>query len=123
MGHHLTSIIFHALNTFLVVVLIYRLIIHALYEKHSPPFSERGKRSRTSSLIAGAVTGLLFGLHPLHVESVAWVAEKKGRALRVLSSFEYTLVSKVCLSAYHPSAVTVFASCFLSFLCLVSQWP
>jgi protein O-mannosyl-transferase len=27
--------------------------------------------------ITGAITGLLFGLHPLHVESVAWVAERK----------------------------------------------
>ena len=28
-------------------------------------------------LIAAGITGLLFGLHPLHVESVAWVAERK----------------------------------------------
>jgi tetratricopeptide (TPR) repeat protein len=28
-------------------------------------------------MIAAGVTGLLFGLHPLHVESVAWVAERK----------------------------------------------
>jgi protein O-mannosyl-transferase len=27
--------------------------------------------------ITGVVTGLLFGLHPLHVESVAWVSERK----------------------------------------------
>jgi lipoprotein NlpI len=28
-------------------------------------------------LVAGAAAGLLFGIHPLHVESVAWVAERK----------------------------------------------
>jgi len=28
-------------------------------------------------LIAAGVTGLLFGIHPVHVESVAWVAERK----------------------------------------------
>jgi len=28
-------------------------------------------------LIAAGITGLLFGIHPLHVESVAWVAERK----------------------------------------------
>jgi regulator of sirC expression with transglutaminase-like and TPR domain len=29
------------------------------------------------SLIAAATAGLLFGLHPLHVESVAWASERK----------------------------------------------
>ena len=28
-------------------------------------------------LITAGVTGLLFGLHPMHVESVAWIAERK----------------------------------------------
>jgi len=55
-GHHATSVTFHALNTVLVFAFMRRLGIG------------RG----TSAFAAG-----LFGLHPLHVESVAWVAERK----------------------------------------------
>jgi tetratricopeptide (TPR) repeat protein len=69
MGHHLTSIIIHAMNTFLVVILIVRLV------------------NINSPLIAAAVTGLLFGLHPLNVESVAWVSERKN----VLYAFFFLL--------------------------------
>ncbi|HKE10917.1 MAG TPA: tetratricopeptide repeat protein [Myxococcota bacterium] len=55
-GHHATSIALHVLNTVLVFVLMLRL----------------GLGRGASALAAG-----LFGLHPLHVESVAWVAERK----------------------------------------------
>jgi tetratricopeptide (TPR) repeat protein len=77
MGHHLTGVIFHGLNTFLVVVLITRLISLV---------SENSSRKR-SILIASAMTGLLFGLHPIHVESVAWVSERKD----VLYAFFFVL--------------------------------
>jgi len=60
MGHHLTSIILHGINTFLVAIFVMRLV-----------------PSATLPLIAGAITALLFGIHPLHVESVAWVSERK----------------------------------------------
>jgi tetratricopeptide (TPR) repeat protein len=48
-------------------------------------------------VIAASVTALLFGCHPLHVESVAWVAERKD----VLCAFFYllTLLSYCFLSA------------------------
>ena len=55
-GHHLTSIGLHALNTALVFVVVWRMT------------GAKGK----SWLVAA-----LFGLHPLRVESVAWVAERK----------------------------------------------
>jgi Flp pilus assembly protein TadD len=55
-GHHLISVLLHAVNTVLVFVLLQQLT---------------GARWR-SALVAA-----LFGLHPLHVESVAWVAERK----------------------------------------------
>jgi len=75
LGHHLTSSILHAVNAFLVVVLIMRLQEitkgMALCGQGSSSQDERGM------LITAGVTGLLFGLHPVHVESVAWVAERK----------------------------------------------
>jgi tetratricopeptide (TPR) repeat protein len=71
MGHHLTNNILHAVNTFLVVLLVVRLLTvwqaGRLTSSHGAYFA----------LITAATTGLLFGLHPIHVESVAWVSERK----------------------------------------------
>ena len=55
-GHHLHSVVLHAANT----LLLWAFLLHAT-----------GARWR--SVIAAAV----FAVHPLHVESVAWVAERK----------------------------------------------
>ena len=71
LGHHLTSVILHAINTFLVVLLATRL----LEPRADGSNGLTGLTKRT--LIAAGVTGLLFGIHPAHVESVAWVSERK----------------------------------------------
>ncbi len=55
-GHHLTSILLHALNAVLAFFVFRRL---------------------TGALWAGAFFAALFAWHPLRVESVAWVAERK----------------------------------------------
>ena len=55
-GHHATSLILHLLNTVLLFRLLERL---------------------TGALGRSAMVAGLFALHPLHVESVAWVAERK----------------------------------------------
>lgn len=73
-GHHLTNIVLHSVNTVLVVLLSLQLLETAREQRD--PESGRS-RSRFSLLLAGATSGLLFGLHPLHVESAAWVAERK----------------------------------------------
>jgi tetratricopeptide (TPR) repeat protein len=65
-GPHLTNILLHAANTVLIFLLFRRLT-----GAHWP-----------SAVLAG-----LFGLHPLHVESVAWVAERKD----VLSTLFWSL--------------------------------
>ena len=52
-----TTIALHVINTALVFVLVLMLM--------------RG------NLVVAALSSALFGLHPMHVESVAWVAERK----------------------------------------------
>ena len=63
-GYHLINLVFHLINTLLVFFFIQKLTPLAL------------ARARGGFLIA-FTTSLLFGIHPLHVESVAWVSERK----------------------------------------------
>ena len=55
-GYHLTSLMMHAANAVLLYLVLQRM---------------------TGATWRSAFVALLFGLHPLHVESVAWVAERK----------------------------------------------
>lgn len=73
LGHHLTSNMLHAVNTFVVVILIIKILEEA--KGNIPQSGGTSFRERTVLLTSG-VTGLLFGIRPLHVESVAWVSER-----------------------------------------------
>ena len=74
LGFHLTNNVLHSLNALLVVVLISRLSILG------------GLEHKTALVVAG-VSALLFSIHPLRVESVVWVTERKD----VLYSLFYLL--------------------------------
>lgn len=76
-GYHLTNVLLHVANTFLVTLLVAGLARAAAI---------KGLDERTA-IVAAVATGLLFGLHPVHVESVAWITERKD----VLYSFFYLL--------------------------------
>jgi tetratricopeptide (TPR) repeat protein len=71
-GHHLTNLLIHIVNTLLLFLVLKRMT---------------GARWRSSFVAA------LFALHPLHVESVAWVAERKD----VLSTFFWMLTMETYL--------------------------
>src|SRR5512143_1833419 len=75
-GHHLTNIILHALNAFLAVLVPLRIAEAAAGKAGEG----RGAflLSQRSLLIVAGVAGLVFGLHPIQVESVAWVSERKN---------------------------------------------
>src|SRR5580698_6476519 len=63
-GHHFVSVLWHAANAALLMTLLWFM---------------------TGYLWRSIIVGALFALHPLRVESVAWVSERKD----VLSSFFY----------------------------------
>ncbi len=65
-GHHLTNLVFHIANTLLLFIVLKRM---------------------TNTLWPSAFVAALFALHPLHVESVTWVSERKD----VLSTFFWML--------------------------------
>ena len=65
-GHHLTNVLLHMLN----VVILFLLLLWA-----------------TGAMGRSVLVAALFALHPLNVESVAWVAERKN----VLSTFFFLL--------------------------------
>jgi protein O-mannosyl-transferase len=80
-GHHLTSILLHAVNSFLVVLLVLRLMrAHGAHERFyqggAGGIHYHDHTERTVLITAGA-TGLLFGIHPMRVEAVAWISERK----------------------------------------------
>src|SRR5277367_1081324 len=72
--HHVVNILFHAANTILLLLLLLRW---------------------THSFWPSAFVAALFAWHPLHVESVAWISERKD----VLSTF-FALLSLLNYACY-----------------------
>jgi len=61
-GHHFTNVVLHTIT----VLLLYRVLRQMT-----------GGSSRTGNIWQSGVVAALFAIHPLHVESVAWVSERK----------------------------------------------
>ena len=117
LGHHLSSIILHAVNTALSVFLMIRLM-KAMNETASKAGGISFLSDREISIAAG-ITGLLFGLHPVHVESVAWIAERKDLLCALffmLSVISYAgYVRHADSGKMHEHAPSVFFS--IRYLC------
>ncbi len=83
---HVTNVVLHVLNSILVVVLL---------------------RSITNNTLIAFVTGLLFAIHPLRVESVAWIAERKD----VLSALFHPSVTHLLCSVSAGEEGATFYCC------------
>ena len=86
-GYHLTNIVLHAANT----VLVY-LVTQRLFRIVWPGASAAGADGLR---IAAALATLVFAVHPLRVESVAWITERRD----VLSGFFFLLAVLMYLRA------------------------
>lgn len=64
--HHATGVVLHGLNTALVMAFVWML---------TQTLAAISGRERAGMAIG---TGLVFGIHPLQVESVAWLAERNN---------------------------------------------
>jgi tetratricopeptide (TPR) repeat protein len=119
-GHHVTNVVLHIAN----VLLLFGLL-----------------RAMTGTLWRSAFTAALFAWHPLHVESVAWVSERKD----VLSTLFWLLtmrayvayarefkVNSIWAGVYYKWAVAFFVLGLMSkamlvtlplVLLLMDWWP
>ncbi len=97
-GFHVTNLIFHILSTLLLFWLFHRM---------------------TGAVWKSAFVAALFAIHPLHVESVAWVSERKD----VLSVFFWMLT--LCFYIYYSEKTDFkrYLLVFISFLFALLSKP
>ena len=122
-GHHLTNVILHGINTFIVFFLVLRIVAIAGKPQDTSSKNSNPRLPLVHRLIVAGVTGLLFGIHPLHVESVAWVAERKDLLCAffvLLSIFSYlTFTSSVTAR----QRLLWFSICLFLFICALMSKP
>ena len=97
-GYHMTNLILHILSTLLLFWLFNRM---------------------TGAIWRSAFVAALFALHPLRVESVAWIAERKD----VLSAFFWMLT--FCLYVYYTEkpAIKRYLLVLFCFVCALMSKP
>jgi tetratricopeptide (TPR) repeat protein len=113
-AHHLVNVFFHAANTVLLLIVLNRLT----------------RRFWPSAFVAA-----LFALHPLHVESVAWVAERKdvlSMMFWLLTMLAYTRYAERPSAGHYLLTLIFFALGLMSkpmlvtlpfVLLLLDYWP
>jgi len=90
-GHHLTNVFIHILNTILLFIVLKYL---------------------TGAFWSSAIVAAIFALHPLRVESVAWVAERKDvlcGLFWILTIWAYAWYAKRTSLRRYLTALAAFA--------------
>jgi tetratricopeptide (TPR) repeat protein len=113
-GFHLTNLVLHACN----VLLVYAVL-----------------RELTAAPWRSALVAALFAIHPLHVESVAWISERKGllsTLFGLASLWAYARFARQGRKSWYVGALLLFAASLLAkqmlvtlpaLLLLLDYWP
>ena len=115
-GHRAHSILAHAASAALLLLLLHRI---------------------TGSVWRAALVASFFALHPLRIESVVWVAERKDvtcMLLMLLTLHAYVSYTRAKLrrAAWYAATVLLFAASLLAkpmavtlpgVMCLLDYWP
>ena len=98
-GYHLTNLLVHCASAAVFLLIALRLLSAALSSLPSPP--RGGERSSRAWVRGAAVFAALFwAVHPLRVESVAWITERRD----VLSGLFFLLAVLAYLAYCGPEA-------------------
>src|SRR6266567_4076506 len=113
-GHHTTNIVLHTI----AVLLLFRVL-----------------RQMTGAVWKGVVVAVLFAVHPLHVESVAWVSERKdvlSAVFFLLMLGAYVRYARAASMTRYLAVAVLFAAALMSkpmlvsapvVLLLLDYWP
>lgn len=97
-GYHLTNLLLHMMSSLMLFWLFHRM---------------------TRALWKSAFIAAFFALHPLHVESVAWISERKD----VLSAFFWMLTLCLYVVYTEKPATRRYGPVVLSFVCALMSKP
>lgn len=113
-GHHWTNLVLHSFNSIILFIILLKM---------------------TGAVWRSAFVAALFAVHPLHVESVAWVAERKdllSTYFAFLTIWAYCAYIKNSGKKYYWGAVLLFAVGLMAkpmlvtlpfVLILLDYWP
>src|ERR1700724_3447813 len=82
-AHHFVNVLLHSVSA----VLLFLLLAQITRSPSSPQDESVRLADRTGSIWGSAFVAAIFAIHPLHVESVAWISERKD----VLSGLFFVL--------------------------------
>ncbi len=125
-GHHFTNVVLHSLAVLLLFVALWKMTTGS-----APP----GDPTPTGTIWRSAFVAGIFAIHPLRVESVAWIAERKdvlSAVLFMLTIIAYLDYTRRPSFARYATTAVLFAAGLMAkpmlvtlpaLLLLLDYWP